>query len=259
MYLKKDVLYDYYKTQGITENSFKFKKMSEDEIEKMLSSLNTGKATGHDEISAQFLKDSAQVICTPISYIINLSLELSVYPDEFKTAKVVPLFKKGDKNFEGNYRPVSILPVISKIFERVACDQLSEYLDHNSILYKKQSGFRANHSTDTALISLSDTIRHSMDKGMYTGIILLDLQKAFDTVNHEIMIEKLKAVGVDHNTTNWFHSYLTDRRQFVSLGDTKSSLNPNSCGVPQGSILGPLLFLLYINDMATAIDKECNL
>ena len=154
---------------------------------------------------------------------------------------MVPLYKKGDKNSEGNYRPVSILPVISKIFEKVVYNQTNEYLQAKNILYHNQSGFREGYSTDTALIGLSEYINTNMDEGKYTGLILLDLQKAFDTVNHGIL---LSSIGMNTNATEWFNSYLSGRTQFVDLGGVHSKPNTISCGVPQGSILGPLLFLI---------------
>ena len=164
--------------------------------------------------------------------------------------------KKGDSNYEGNYRPISILPVISKILEKSVYTQLYTYLKNHSLLYENQSGFRTGYSTDTALIYLSDLIRTNMDQGLITGMILLDLQKAFDTVNHQILLDKLKCIGATQNCTNWFDSYLTNRNQQVDLGGNMSEPLTITCGVPQGSILGPLLFLLYVNDMSLATQEK---
>ena len=151
----------------------------------------------------------------------------------------VPLYKKGGRGEVGNYRPVSILPVVSKIFERIVYDQLSKHLDKHNILYKYQSGFRRSYSTETALIDLSDRIKFSMDKGLYTGMVMIDLQKAFDTVNHAIMSDKLGAIGCDDGSVNWFNSYLSNRSQFIDIKVTLSDRGEVTCGVPQGSILGP--------------------
>ena len=137
-------------------DSFNFTIVSENEVDKLLKSLNVSKSTGCDNISAKFLRDGAHVIVTPLTYIINLSLKTSSVPIDFKTARVVPLFKKGDCNFEGNYRPVSILPVVSKIFERIVYNQLYDYINDNNLMYNFQSGFRPGYSTDTALSFLSD-------------------------------------------------------------------------------------------------------
>ncbi len=252
----QDIL-NFYKSKGITMNSFKLTAVTEEKVLKLLSSLNITKATGCDNISARFLKDFAHEIASPLTFIINMSLHSGVVPDDFKTARVVPLFKKGNSNFEGNYRPVSILPVVSKIFERLVYDQYYSYLCSNDLIYKYQSGFRKMFSTDHALTFLADNIRLNMDKGLYTGVILLDLQKAFDTVDHEILLTKLRATGADVNTVNWFRSYLCNRKQFVDVDNTFSDKESIKCGVPQGSILGPLLFTIYVNDMCNAV--QCDL
>ena len=158
-----------------------------------LEGLCTNNAVGLDGVSSRFLKDSASIIADPLSHIINLSIIQGVVPDDFKSAKVVPIYKKNDKTDVGNYRPVSILSVVSKVIERVISDQLEEYLVKQSLLYDFQSGFRHGFSTDTCLTYLTDYIRVQMDKGHLVGMLLLDLQKAFDTVNHSILLIKLKA------------------------------------------------------------------
>ena len=177
-------------------------------------------------------------------------------PDELKSARVVPLYKKNDKTDVGNYRPVSILSIVSKILERVIYDQLEQYLVQNSLLYEYQSGFRHGFSTDTCLIHLTDYIRFQMDKGHFVGMVLLDLQKAFDTVNHSILLMKLRALGLTESSIRWFSSYLSDRRQLVEISCTLSSSANITCGVPQGSILGPLLFLIYVNDMSAVVKNK---
>ena len=220
---------------------------------KLLSKLNIAKSTGHDNVGARFMKDGRNYIVTPLAYIINLSLKVGVFPDDMKIARVVPLYKKGNINLESNYRPISILPVVSKIIERVVHDQFHQYLVEKGLIYRFQSGFRPNHSTDTALTYLADQIRFNMDKNYYTGVVLLDLQKAFDTVNHDILLKKLKAIGINDTTYAWFSSYLKERKQFVELNGVKSSLQTITCGVPQGSIMGPLMFTIYVNDMKTSV------
>jgi len=250
-------LLDFYQQKNVMSNSFSFTVVSEDEVFKLLSSLNTAKSTGCDNISARFVKEGAVVLCTPLSYIINLSLTKAIVPSDFKMARVVPLFKKGSRSCEGNYRPVSILPVISKIFEKVVYKQFYKYLSDNDVIYKFQSGFRSSFSTDTALTYMCDKIRFDMDKGLYTGLVLLDLQKAFDTVDHQILLKKLSAVGANNFVVNWFSSYISERQQVVQVNGSLSTPMSTSCGVPQGSILGPLLFLIYVNDMSKA--TSCDL
>ena len=154
-----------------------------------------------------------------------------------------------------NYRPIS-LPLISKIFEKIVHDQMIDYLAQYNILYKYQSGFRTKHSTDLCLSYLNDKILKGFDNGLFTGMILIDLQKAFDTIDHNILLEKLKAIGFCDDTVNWFHSYLTDRAFLVSIENKYSSISKILCGVPQGSILSPLLFLIYINDMKQAVSSD---
>ena len=219
--------------------------------------LEPHKATGLDGLQAKFLIDSAQSIKKPLTHIINMSIISGLFPKELKKSKVIPIHKKNSKVEPGNYRPVSILSIISKIFERVVCEQLTEYLTCNNYLYELQSGFRQSFSTESCLIHLSDFILKKQDMREYVGMIILDLQnwqKAFDTVNHKILINKLKALGLNQIAINWFVSYLRDREQIVDIAGTYSQACNITCGVPQGSILGPLLFLIYVNDMKAAVN-----
>ena len=185
-----------------------------------------------------------------------MSIIQGVVPDDLKSARVIPIFKKNDKTSVGNYRPVSILSIVSKIYERVVYDQDESYFKVNKLLYKFQSGFRSGYSTDTCLIHLTDFIRTEMDKGHVIGMILLDLQKAFDTVDHSILLMKLRAAGLGDDILRWFQSYLSDRHQLVDVSGTHSATAPITCGVPQGSILGPLLFLIYVNDMSAVVKNK---
>ena len=193
----------------------------------------------------------------PISKLCNLSMTLGSFPDACKIAKVKPLFKKGSKTDPSNYRPISLLPLLSKVFERVVLSQTEEFLSLNKVLYDYQSGFRKNHSTDTCLSFLNDKIVKGFDEGLVTGMILIDLQKAFDTINHDILLKKLSIIGFSDHTVKWFQSYLSNRKFMVNLENSFSEVSNISCGVPQGSILGPLLFLIYVNDMPMPV--KCNL
>ena len=195
----------------------------------------------------------AEIIACPLAHIINLSLHSSQIPEDMKNARVVPLYKKQSKTEPGNYRPVSILSVTSKILERIVYNQLEHYLKENNLLYKLQSGFRPSFSTGTCLTFLMDYIRSEMDFENYIGMVMIDLQKAFDTVDHSILENKLKAIGLDGNAIAWFDAYLTNRMQVTDVGGIFSDPKVVPCGVPQGSILGPLLFLIYVNDMEASV------
>ncbi|CAL4138853.1 unnamed protein product, partial [Meganyctiphanes norvegica] len=246
---------DYYINKGVIPKSFKISQVSEDFVYKELCKLNTTKSTGIDGLKPLFLKDGANIIKESITHIVNLSITTNTVPDELKYAIVKPLYKKNSRLEVGNYRPVSILCIVSKILERAIYVQLHKHLNDNNILYEFQSGFRGSYSTDTCLINLMDHIRMLISKGNYVGMVLLDLQKAFDTVDHVILCTKLEGMGIDF--TEWFKSYLEGRQQVVMANETTSEPGIISCGVPQGSILGPLLFLCYINDMPISV--KCKL
>ena len=228
-----------------------------DQVSSILNSISACKATGLDELLARFIKDGSSVIAKPLTHIVNLSITTGNIPDDLKAARVVPLYKKKGKTNVENYRPISVLSIISKVFEKVVFNQLNNFLTEHKLLYTFQSGFRSSYSTDTCLIHLTDYIKQECDNGNYTGMVLLDLQKAFDTVDHAILLKKLSSVGVDELSICWFRSYLTGRVQVTDVDGTMSVAKGITCGVPQGSILGPLSFLLYINDMSAAV--KCKL
>ena len=202
------------------------------------------------------MKDGAKIPAKSITELFNLSIEKSVFPDECKIAKLKPLYKKGSKLEPKNYRPISLLPVVSKMFERLVHYQTQDYLDEHGILYKYQSGFRTKHSTDTCLTLLNNTILNGIDRGLLTGMILIDLQKAFDTIDHEIFSMKLECMGFGKSTILWYKSYLKNRTFRVNIENDYSNLGNLNCGVPQGSILGPLIFLIYVNDMPLSVDCD---
>ena len=182
-----------------------------------------------------------------------MSLITGKIPQDLKAARVTPLYKKNSTTEAGNYRPVSILSIISKVLEKVVLQQVDGYIKDNNLLFEHQSGFRSSYSTETCLIHLMDWIKSEGDKGNYTGMVLLDLQKAFDTVNHTILLKKLKAIGLNKTSVAWFEAYLTDRTQLADVSGTLSPVEKVTCGVPQGSILGPMLFLIYVNDLPSAV------
>ena len=172
-----------------------------------------------------------------------------------KSALVCPIFKKNDKTKCANYRPISLLSNIGKIFERIMYTRLESFLDINDIMYNLQFGFRKKHSTNHALLSIVEKIRSNLDKKTFSCGVFVDLEKAFDTVNHKILLAKLEHIGVRGVANTWIKSYLENRSQSVTLNGVTSTSKIITCGVPQGSILGPLLFLIYINDMHNAFEK----
>ena len=225
------------------------------EVEKLIDEINIKKATGPFGIPVFLLKKFKTFFSLWLSELVNLSFEVGVFPDVLKVAKVNPLHKKESKIDHRNYRPISLLSVVSKIFEKLIYKRIYFYLDQKKLLYSKQFGFRGNYSTNHAIISLTEHIRKLLDKGEYVCGVFVDLEKAFDTVHHEILCEKIKAYGLRGNVNDLLKSYLTDRKQYVSINGFDSDTRDVTCGVPQGSSLGPLLFLLYINDFFLCLSQ----
>jgi hypothetical protein len=224
------------------------------ELMEICSSFSSKKAPGYDNIPMILIKNSVEFIIVPLMNIISLSLETGVFPEKLKMAKVIPIFKADDPESFKNYRPISILSNFSKFFERVMHIRLSEFVQKYEILYCYQFGFRKNHSTDLALTHLVNKITSSIAEGGVTAGVFLDLSKAFDTINHQILYYKLERYVIRGVALQWIKSYFENRKKFVQYNNVSSSANTITCGVLQSSILGPLFFILYINDLPNALN-----
>ena len=233
------------------DSQFKFSSVSQDNILEYCKKLKPKSSLGCDGFSNKILKQIAPLIIIPLTYLINLSLKTGYVHSTLKMAKIIPVFKDSDPHSFNNYRPISLLSPFAKLLEKIVCYQLYNFLQYHGILYKHQYGFRPGHSTSHPLMHFTDNIFSALNQepSKFNISIFIDLKKAFDTVNFDILLKKLSHYGIKDTENLWFQNYLYDRKQYTSINGVSSDVKTVKCGVPQGSCAGPLLFLIYINDL----------
>lgn len=246
--------------QAIRENcknsnspSFVFEYVSVSEVSKIIKNLKTSTSPGYDKVQARFLKDSVKIIAPMLSDRINCSIRTGNWPSQFKLGAVTPIYKGGNPNQKENYRPITVLSVFNQIYERAICKRLNEFMSDKLSPYI--NAYRKHYGCETALVRLIEDWKGNLDRNIKTGIVFNDLSKAFDVIDHNLLLAKLRAYGLSDISLKLIRSYLSDRKQFVKIGNCKSANTEMKVGVPQGSVLGPTFFNIFFNDIFYFIQK----
>ena len=239
--------------QKTPTSSFYLSPVSEEYVSQLFSGLNDKKSSL--DIPNKMITIACKSLSKPFTFIFNQSISTGVVPNILKVSRVTPAYKNGIMTNPNNYRPIATLSPFSKILEKIVFNQLNSFLEKHNTIFKYQFGFRKGHSTEQAILEITDNLKTSIDNKLITCGLFLDFSKALDTVNHNILLSKLYKYGIRGKPLDWFTSYLLNRTQYVQIGNDKSSPLEIVCGIPQGSTLGPLLFLLYINDMPNSSTK----
>ena len=238
---------------GYNDSSFRFSTVSSSSVYSMLCALDEKKAVGPDGLSARFLKEIANEITVPLTKLFNKSLETGIFPNDWKHCNVTPVHKSGSKDSPGNFRPISVVPVAAKMLEKIVAQQLSLYLESHQALSPYQCAYRRGKSTEQLLLVAVDAIASALDKNLCACVAFLDLRKAFDSLDHCLLLQRLGMLGVVGTEISWFVSYLSDRFQRVKYNNSYSNWGLVKGGIPQGSALGPLLFLVYMNNLSSQV------